>query len=709
MKKKTLPTDDRKLMDRLIPDPSVGRLLGILATTYEMQPEFIETDFLPTLFGLGAWDDRSWSSRIGLEKHLAELDAAVVLMDARPYRGRPRSLRVDVQPVSLEPGRIQHAKILLAIHEHAIRLTVGSANLTEPGYRRNREVVAVLTASATRPSEAQMILTALREMNPLLLPWLKSSARQLHKQAIQRLQEWTIADAAAEEWFQWGGGDSPLWRQFIDRWPVTDRINRITIVSPFWSEERDDGPVTTLLTALRETLELGPDFELQLLTEAAPDQMHTCKPKLPESFQDFDARSLGIKAAAHAVDPRVPPKEVGLGDDFTGTRDLHAKVVLFEGGETSLAYLGSANFTRHGWGFLANSRQANVEAGLIIRRTGPQRVALRQLIPPTTGEPVPLNGAAAGQLAISDQNQDEPVWPSFLLEVLLVPSEQNPEHLDLQLVLTPAAIDGEWRITHLEIESTPCDTLFSSNQLEPEEVIVRLPLTEQSLSRILRDHEVRVIWWLNPAGRLFPVNVAQSAKSVLPVTPGSGQPDERSLLAYYQGRITWEDLFPDPQPDLTDKDRNDGTSDGQNGSAVDTSRIQSYVIRDFVEALKGINDDLKRAAQSTPACMRMSLLGSVSPVALAKRVLETADTGDRTPAASGFQLVEILGCLDAAFRYDTADRFREEWLQLVKDATEKVASALDQLDKRFPGQLSQEFRRYAKAVRKHHQDAAGTK
>lgn len=70
MKKKAQSTDDRKLMDRLAPDPALGRLLGILATTYEMQPEFFETDFLPTLLGLGAWDDRSWTSRIALEKHL---------------------------------------------------------------------------------------------------------------------------------------------------------------------------------------------------------------------------------------------------------------------------------------------------------------------------------------------------------------------------------------------------------------------------------------------------------------------------------------------------------------------------------------------------------------------------------------------------------------------------------------------------------------
>lgn len=150
MKKLRQSLDGLKLMDRLTPDPSYGPLVAVLATTYEMQAEFFETDFLPTLLGLGARDDRAWTSRIALEKTLAELDAATVLTDARAYRGRPRSLRVEVVPLALEAGRALHAKILLAVYHNAVRMVVGSANLTEPGFRRNREVIAVFSASEIR-------------------------------------------------------------------------------------------------------------------------------------------------------------------------------------------------------------------------------------------------------------------------------------------------------------------------------------------------------------------------------------------------------------------------------------------------------------------------------------------------------------------------------------------------------------------------------
>ena len=98
MKRQYTDAEHRKLMDRLVPVPEHGPMLGILATTYRMDAEFFETDFLPTLLGLGIWDDRNWTSRIAMERSLEEMDAAAVLMDAREYRGRPRSLRRGDRP-----------------------------------------------------------------------------------------------------------------------------------------------------------------------------------------------------------------------------------------------------------------------------------------------------------------------------------------------------------------------------------------------------------------------------------------------------------------------------------------------------------------------------------------------------------------------------------------------------------------------------------
>jgi hypothetical protein len=621
-----------------------------------------------------------------------------MLVDARPYRKRPRSLRVQVVPVRLGVGRLHHAKVLIGVYDESVRLIVGSANLTEPGYRRNREVVAMLTASSKRPGDARLIADAIGEMGNLVERWMSESAQRLQTLALQRLEEWAIDKTPTEQWFAWGGGEQALWQKFLVRWPTTDQVQRISIVSPFWSEESADGPVTSLVSALRQNRTLAANAKVLLLTEAAPDNLSNYKPKLPESYGDFDSRSLGVEASALAVDPRVPPKEVGMGDEFTGTRSLHAKIVLLEGLNNSLLFVGSANFTRHGWGFLPVDRRPNIEAGLILRRTGAGRSVLQSLIPKTIGEPVPLTGAAAGRLALPDPLPDQFPWPAFLMEVLLVVSENDVEQLDLVIKIADT-VAGPWSISHLPTDDSPRIVLLAVEHTEPDRQCYRISLTKDGVSRLLRDQEVHVEWWESPESRAFPINVSEDARMSLPLSPGSGRPEEQHLIDYYQGRITWEDLFPDP--DAVPGAENDSLYFEDTGS-VDTSRIQSYIIRDFVEALDGLRNDLKSAAQASTACMRLALLGSVSPVALARRVLEAADEGARTPLASAFQLVEILACLDSARHAETAARYQEEWIALVDQAATVVSAMLETIQQRHPEDFSRDFRRYAKIVRQHH-------
>lgn len=693
-------SDHRKLINQLSADPSLGRLMGILATTYEMQPEFFETDFLPTVLGLGAWDDRNWTSRIALEKHLAELDSASVFMDARPYRGRPRSLRVEIRPVPLTNGRLLHTKVLLNVYENAVRLIVGSANLTEPGYRRNREVVAVLTASAQRSAEAALISEAIQGLKDVLSPWQSENAAELCQTAEQRLDQWKRNDAEDQKWFTWSGGSTPLWKQVLDRWPQKKLVRKITIVSPFWSEEQPHGPVTRFISELRSFGCLCEDAELYLLTEAAPDKQSTYKPRLPETFHDFDATAIGVRAYAVAVDPRVPPEEVSMGEEFSGTRALHAKVVLLEGDQTRLAYLGSANFTNRGWGFLPQVGAANIEAGIILCGHGEAGAVLRSLIPETTGDAVSLSGSAAGKLAVPEPSLDEPPWPIFLRDVRLSPSGDSKNVLELAVLVDVEASTGPWVLSLQPSEELASEALMGIAVGESPQSEYRLSLTEKQLAKLLRDQEVFLSWWSYPAGRSFPINVTAEARTTLPISPDSGRLAEQHLIAYYQGRITWEDLFPDPFAD--DKNSSRGGDEASPEQNVDTSRIQSYIVREFVEALKGINDDLKAAAKSTKACMRLALLGTVSPIALARGVFDAAGRAERSPTAAGFQLVEILGCLDAALHHETSPAFVGDWRTLVTEAGSIVAEMVNDLQGRYPDELSGEFKRYAKALRTHH-------
>ena len=107
-----------RLIDQVIPDVGMhGAITGVLATSFDLNAEFFETDFLPSLLGLGAWNDRAWTTRIAMEKYLALMESMVVYMQPDRYQGRPRSLRVSLIPYAATNARVLHAKVLLVVYE----------------------------------------------------------------------------------------------------------------------------------------------------------------------------------------------------------------------------------------------------------------------------------------------------------------------------------------------------------------------------------------------------------------------------------------------------------------------------------------------------------------------------------------------------------------------------------------------------------------
>ena len=555
-------------MDRLRGQDSFGRLLGFVSTTFEMQVDFFETDYLPTLLGLGAWDDRKWSSRIALERHLAELETATLFQDTRPYRGRPRSMRIETVPVYLPGMPILHSKVFLALYENAVRLILGSANLTEKGYRKNLETVAVLTASKEDQAQAGIIRDALPELKNYLSDWLTPSSRQLVEQAIKKLDGFNVSVTPRNDWIVWSGIGEPLWKKFLDKWPTDQKVSEVTIVSPFWSKEKsNDGPITQLFSELQERQQLGQKASLSLLTNGLKSGQ-AYQPKIPSSICSIDFNKLKVSAQAFSIDPHVPLEEVDATGDFEFLRDLHAKIVVLENDEYSLAYFGSANFTRHGWGFLSGNRRANIETGVIVLASPD---VTRALIPKTVGKPIKLNEGAIGKLASPETEPEGCPWPHFIKTVLLVPSKSNKGQLALEVTVDQPEVKGNWAIgLELEAEFSPFEVAGSTVGIH------NIELSPEQLGEVIRSQEVTVKWWNFGAGRRFPVNVSFEARPTLPISPDSGDPKEQHLIAYYQGRIRWEDLFPDPISDPNDP--NPSPLEEIDESGVDTSKILSYIV-----------------------------------------------------------------------------------------------------------------------------------
>ena len=491
-----------------------------------------------------------------------------------------------------------------------------------------------------------------------------------------------------------GGSEQPLHQQFLAQWPEGEQIDRISIVSPFWSPAVKNGPVGLFLKEIGSRGALGAALELKLLSEARLDADGRYWPELTGEHARFDFRQLGVRATAYAVDPRIPAEDLGMRSDFTGRRRLHAKVVLMEGLETALAYVGSANFTNRGWGFLPRTETANIEAGVVLRRRGSGRQDLQRLLPPTIGEPIPLEGTPQ----VEKPEEDETVsgeWPRFLLEAILVPADAGQQRLALRVVVDPQSIKGYWSLT---VAGEPPHSLLSVAGTSVANAEYRLDLEEQVLNALLKQREIQVTWWALDRAVAFPISVALEARTQLPISPDDHRPGEGMLLAYYQGRISFEDLFPPPADD-PDADIDDARLSAEElERVVDTSGIQSYQIREFVEALTGIRQDLKASAISEPA-MRLALRGAVSPVALARQIKDAVLEGKRTPVGGAFELVELVVCLLSARSYEVPESLQEAWRSQVDAALVEVESCLADVRKAKGSQLGRGFKQYESQLR----------
>jgi hypothetical protein len=691
MKTNNKAIDDRRLTDRLSPVEELGAYEGFWATTYDLNTEFFEIDFLPALLGLGSWDDRHWTTRIALERQLAHMSSAAVLMDFTRYPGRPRSLRVDLLPGRGIQNNALHAKVLLIVQEQGVRLLVGSSNLTAQGYRHNVEVSACLSASKRNPTHASLINTALESAPDILKPWWDSSLDGLTRKAIELLQSFPLGEKPTDCWFAWSGGKTSLLDQFLAQLPAGAMVRRISIVSPFWSEEDGHGPVSVLLKRLKDRSSLDKGAEVNLVASASQLEELGYLPSLPASYACFDFRDYGVRAKGFSTSPELLPDEV-MGREFSGTRALHAKVVLLECERFTLGYLGSANFTHKGWGILKNPATANIEGGIILLRKGKAADELHALIPKTIGKAADLDGTGKAKLAPPPSEQEEMKWPAFLIDARLTPNGTGTKELELVVRVRPDRVEGVWSLALPPDGDSEVVWLLSHETGKESETTYRIRLSQEHLGKLLTLQEVQVVWWDCQSGRPFPINVAPEARDELPIAPGSAKPEERLLLAYYQGRIGYEELFLPIDAELSEQK---GVVLEGETTNVDTSGIQSYQIRDFVEALDGIRNDLRQACNSERT-MRLALFGPISPVELARRIYESIEKGERTATAGGFQLVEILACLQEARSLEG----HEHWVKQSERATAEVNGLLDKLRQSNPTDLGPKtlFGRYANRI-----------
>ena len=661
-----------RLIDYYLP-PGEGFVLeSLVATTYQVDFEFLEEELLAVAFGVRSPISRLKAFRSELERKLQKAEVSVLYDLSGCERLARLSPRIDAIPIS---ARKLHSKISLLMWvredrvgggkpDRRMRLIVGSANLTRQGFRQNYECVVSIDFGGRNTSSKSLLMKAIGLVQQIAA---ESKSPQL---ANQLMAFKTHADLLPDGTT---GAEDPvelvaaaevvstvreLWAKISPKAPET-----VTVVSPFWAEG------TTAAEALSDLFQqfgLPAKIELVCRGEWSPDG----KTRLPVFDRSVamelkklissrlylraalpDAGDQQSSASAEEIGDETEEKEfaarLGNGNQtsFENQRALHAKVILVDGKEGSVLYAGSSNCTRRGLGLGGPS---NSEAGFVYRLTPRQRkqlVGLLEFAGPATevyADHVP---------ATAQPTDDEKAFvPTFLAEVIASGSMVTVHFRDVvppDLVLLmpiPARVGdaGYWFLFEADPlkESLPDATTLDLKTCQKCDDQLK-PLPTDSSCQQTQPHVFIEARWQGHSAT-FPVRFDDKAQ--LPLLLVGRKPTEGEMIEYFLFGTEPEDG--DDGNGLTGA----GTKGPKPDAPINTSRILAYFIRRFVQAIPGIETEIRRAGYSR-ASLDAVLRGPISPLELAERAYislnrpPTHNEPQKSPTAVGFQLTEILAAL----------------------------------------------------------------
>src|SRR5215213_6107186 len=186
---------DGTMLDLWRPPKDAGDAVGCLATTFTFHPALFGEQCLGRFLDIESEPDREdLAFLLERESRLGAVYAGV-LVDHQ-QAGVEHSLRWDVLRVRIRIGR-QHSKLSLLVWKNHIRIIVSSANLTESGYRFNREVAGTVDLTADHFNEP--ILSQAIGFLRSLLRFVPGAHEQLPE--VQRAQSFlTETETLVKHW-----------------------------------------------------------------------------------------------------------------------------------------------------------------------------------------------------------------------------------------------------------------------------------------------------------------------------------------------------------------------------------------------------------------------------------------------------------------------------------------------------------------------------
>jgi hypothetical protein len=361
-----------------LPSNGVGEPVACVATTFEFDAGFFETELLPRFLGLKFdHSENETTFLVEREEKLRETDTAV-LVDIHKVDPGQTTLRWDQIPIAVPGARaIQHAKIVLLAWERLIRLIVGSANLTPKGYRRNREVFAALDFWDDPESVPRAPLSDAIALLERMLFWSRVPAGTRQRamdslaEARARLAKWTKAPAdfrprqkprlsfVATCPPSGGIGANSTIDQVMAEWGPRS-LTEVAVCTPFVGEPSEGGDkVVERLASLRCSRECIGWLILPRYPSGESDE--TVRVPFPRSFGEAWKKMFNSRGGGRVI---ALPLHVNGVDKVN--RALHSKVLSLEDEARHLLMIGSSNFTPHGMGVDV----FNVEANLLFEDAG---------------------------------------------------------------------------------------------------------------------------------------------------------------------------------------------------------------------------------------------------------------------------------------------------------------------------------------------------
>jgi hypothetical protein len=705
----------QKLIDLYAP-PEGYELESLIATTYAVDYEFFEDDFLALALGVRTPASRVRVFRAEIERRLQSVDVSV-LFDLRGCPKQRGSPRIDALPVIT---RKQHAKISLVMwvkpgetgkdeHRRRVRLIIGSANLTRQGFRENYECATALDFEGSNPKGRALLTGAIDHVESL------ASECQTEQLAGQIREFRKFARGVADEPLP---QDGPI--AFVSADTALDELSRAwasldggspdlaTVVSPFWPEGVTAGKA---LAALVERL--AKPKRLDLVCRGVQDGNGWVPEFDPHVAADLKERiasrlflrsalaSAGVEEEESDAGDETEADEIGRvarteqADKQQPRRALHAKMIWLDGKKGSVGYIGSSNCTRRG--LALGKKGTNWEAGFIYRLSRASRARFDPLA--IAGEGIEVLGGKLPPSKAPLRDEDEPV-PEFLADIVATREAVTirfqtqipvPDKFEILMPIPTLLGDGHyWLLYQRRGGKTPTRVSLDLREC------VRCDTNLKPLARLLDDKPIEPavyveVRWDGNLG-FFPVRFDDKAS--LPPVPTARRPTEDELIEYFlNGR----------EPDWGgDGDRRDpGTGDDPDAAgaerSVDTSRILSYFIRNFVRAIPGIEAEIAGAAYSRRALIA-ALKGPTSPLELAERAFASLglppgqNEPTKTPMAVGFQLVEICAALERS-RAQVVDKELRECFDPVIDRCRTLITELVRKNKELRDGAFESYRK----------------